>query len=160
MSPRICVFLSAVLGLLSVALGAFGAHGLANNQNTGFLETKYATMEPKLIAGHSVPASFKYLQDFKTGVEYQMSHSLALAVTGLLMLRRPTRSLSVAAVCFLGGIFFFSGSLYVLVIGGPRWLGVPWGAVTPIGGTLMIVGWFALAIGSLRTLAKPFPPQI
>ncbi len=159
MSPRICVFLSAVLGLLSVALGAFGAHGLANNQNTGFLETKYVTMEPKLMAGHSVPASFKYLQDFKTGVEYQMSHALALAVTGLLMLRSPTRSLSVAAVCFLGGIFFFSGSLYVLVIGGPRWLGVPWGAITPIGGTLMIVGWLALAIGALTTLAKPIPSQ-
>ena len=80
-----------------------------------------------------------------------MAHSLALGLVGVLMLRRRSKLLSVAAGCFLGGIFFFSGSLYLLVIAGPRWLGVPWGAITPIGGTLMLIGWLSLAIGALRT---------
>jgi uncharacterized membrane protein YgdD (TMEM256/DUF423 family) len=151
MSARVVLFLAAMLGCLSVMLGAFGAHGLSNNQNTGYLETKYAAMEPKFVAGHSVPASYKYLIDYKTGVEYQMAHSLALGLVGLLMLRRRSKLLSVAAGCFLGGICFFSGSLYLLVIAGPRWLGVPWGAITPIGGTLMLIGWLSLAIGALRT---------
>ena len=151
MSARVVLFLAAMLGCLSVMLGAFGAHGLSNNQNTGYLEKKYADMEPKFIAGHSVPASYKYLIDYKTGVEYQMAHSLALGLVGVLMLRRRSKLLSVAAGCFLGGIFFFSGSLYLLVIAGPRWLGVPWGAITPIGGTLMLIGWLSLAIGALRT---------
>ena len=150
MSARFVLLVSSLLGCLSVMLGAFGAHGLSNNQNTGYLEKKYADMEPKFIAGHSVPASYKYLMDYKTGVEYQMAHSLALALVGVLMLRRRSRLLTVAAICFLGGIFFFSGSLYLLVIAGPRWLGVPWGAITPIGGTLMLIGWLALAIAGLR----------
>lgn len=141
MSARVCLVLSALLGFTSVALGAFGAHGLTDNKNTGFLETKYAAMEPKMVAGLTVPASFKYLRDFETGVDYHMAHALALAATGLLMLRQPSKLLSAAACCFLGGIFFFSGSLYILVIGGPRWLGVPWGAIAPIGGTLLLLGW-------------------
>jgi uncharacterized membrane protein YgdD (TMEM256/DUF423 family) len=78
-----------------------------------------------------------------------MAHSLALGLVGVLMLRRRSKLLSVAAGCFLGGICFFSGSLYLLVIAGPRWLGVPWGAITPIGGTLMLIGWLALAFVSL-----------
>lgn len=150
MSARVILFLASVLGFLSVMLGAFGAHGLSNNQNTGYLEKKYADMEPKFLAGHSVPASYKYLMDYKTGVEYQMAHSLALGLVGMLMLRRRSKLLTVAAVCFLGGIFFFSGSLYLLVIAGPRWMGVPWGAITPIGGTLMLIGWLALAVAALR----------
>lgn len=154
MKPGMCLFLAAILGFLSVAMGAFGAHGLTDSTNTGYLEKKYAEMEPKIIAGHTVPASFKYLQDFRTGAEYQMYHALALAVTGLLMLHQPSKLLSAAAVCFLGGVFFFSGSLYILVIGGPRWLGIPWGAITPIGGMLMIFGWLALA-GAASKIASP-----
>jgi uncharacterized membrane protein YgdD (TMEM256/DUF423 family) len=150
MSARVVLFLASVLGFLSVMLGAFGAHGLSNNQNTGYLEKKYAEMEPKFVSGHAVPASYKYLMDYKTGVEYQMAHSLAMGLVAMLMLRRRSKMLTVAAVCFLGGIFFFSGSLYLLVIAGPRWMGVPWGAITPIGGTLMLIGWLALAVAALR----------
>jgi uncharacterized membrane protein YgdD (TMEM256/DUF423 family) len=151
MSPRLCLMFSALLGMLAVALGAFGAHGLTSNTGDGFLEKKYADMEPKMIAGQSVPASYKYLQDFKTGVDYHMAHVLALGLTGALMLRQRSRWLSAASVCFLGGVFFFSGSLYLLVIAGPKWLGVPWGAIAPIGGSLMILGWVFLAIGAWST---------
>jgi len=147
MSPRVCVCLASVLGFLAVVMGAFGAHGL---KDTGFLQKKYADTEPKNIAGLSVPASYKYLRDFETGVEYHMSHSLALAITGLLMIRRPSAFLSIAAACFVLGILLFSGSLYILVIGGPRWLGIPWGLVAPLGGTLQLLGWMALFAGAWK----------
>lgn len=154
MSGRICICLAGSLGFLAVFLGAFGAHGL---KDTGFLTDKYSDAEPKAVAGHTIPASYKYAQDFETGVEYHMVHALAMLATGLLMLHQPSRCLSMAAWCFLGGIVFFSGALYVLVIGGPRWLGVPWGMVAPIGGTLQLAGWLALTSGAyrLRQIREP-----
>ena len=152
MSGRTCLCLAGCLGFLAVFLGAFGAHGL---KDTKFLTNKYADFQPKIVAGHSIPASYKYAQDFETGVEYHMVHVLAMLATGLLMLHQPSRSLCVAAWCFLGGIVLFSGALYVLVIGGPRWLGIPWGMVAPIGGTLQLIGWLALTSGALRLKAKP-----
>lgn len=151
MSPRCCLFVSAVSGFLAVALGAFGAHGLKGTDRSGFLERKYAGTESKNIAGYQVPASYKYLQDFETGVDYHMKHALAMSLIGVLLLRRRSRLLSTSAWCFLLGTVFFSGSLYVLVIGGPRWLGVPWGAITPVGGLLLLAGWACLAVGAIRT---------
>ncbi len=150
MSGRMCLCMAGCLGFLAVFLGAFGAHGL---KDTKFLTEKYANMEPKVVAGHSIPASYKYAQDFETGVEYHMVHVLAMLATGLLMLHQPSRCLTVAAWCFLGGIVLFSGALYVLVIAGPRWLGVPWGMVAPIGGTLQMIGWLALTSGAFRLKA-------
>ena len=130
-------------------LGAFGAHGLTGSGNgPGYLERKYWEMEPKTVAGFTVLASYHYLKVYEKGVEYHMTHTLAMAITGLLMLRRPSKLLSIAAWCFLAGILFFSGSLYVLVIGGPRWLGIPWGMIAPLGGTLLLVGWLSLAAGA------------
>jgi len=134
------------MGFVSVLLGAFGAHGL---KDTHFLENKYATTEAKDIAGLSVPASYKYMQDFETGIKYHMTHALAMLATGLLILRQPSPSLSIAAWCFFGGIVLFSGALYILVIGGPKWMGIPWGALAPIGGTFQLIGWAALAFGAL-----------
>ena len=150
MSGRMCLCMAGCLGFLAVFLGAFGAHGL---KDTKFLTEKYANMEPKVVAGHSIPASYKYAQDFETGVEYHMVHVLAMLATGLLMLHQPSRCLTVAAWCFLGGSVLFSGALYVLVIAGPRWLGVPWGMVAPIGGTLQMIGWLALTSGAFRLKA-------
>jgi uncharacterized membrane protein YgdD (TMEM256/DUF423 family) len=147
MSGRMCLCLAGCLGFLAVLLGAFGAHGL---KDTKFLKEKYANLDPKIVAGHSIPASYKYAQDFETGVEYHMVHALAMLATGVLLLHHPSRCLSVAAWCFLGGIVLFSGTLYVLVIGGPRWLGVPWGMVAPVGGTLLLIGWLALTSGAFR----------
>ncbi|MBM82247.1 MAG: DUF423 domain-containing protein [Planctomycetaceae bacterium] len=127
---------------LAVILGAFGAHGLDKH-----FEKKYAQTEAKKMTGYSVPAAFKYMQDFKTGVRYHMWHALGLIAVGLAGREKSARALSVAGWCFSLGIIFFSGALYVLTIMGSKWLGVTWGLVAPLGGTLMIIGWFALAAG-------------
>ena len=133
-------------------LGAFGAHGLSDS---GYLERKYSDMEPKTVSGLELPASYKYLQDFRTGVRYHMWHALAMFGTGLMMRGRSSRVLSAAAWCFAGGILLFSGALYVLIIGGPKFGGVTWGLVAPIGGTLQLVGWILLAIAALRLDSAP-----
>jgi len=143
MSTRTALLAAAISGMLSVILGAFGAHGL---NDTKYLERKYADTPPKTVAGMQMPAAFKYFRDFETAVDYQLTHTTALLACGLLMQWRSTRWLRLAALAFSAGIVFFSGSLYVLVIGGPRWLGVPWGMVAPLGGTLLIAGWLLLAI--------------
>ncbi|MFO0977637.1 MAG: DUF423 domain-containing protein [Planctomycetaceae bacterium] len=145
MSGRFCVILAAVFGFVGVALGAFGAHGL---NDTKYLEKKYAAMEPKNVAGQMIPASVKYYNDFRTGVEYHMTHTLALLGCGVLLFRCRSRLIAGAAWCFVGGIVLFSGALYVLVILGPKWLGIPWGMVAPIGGTLQLIGWILLGAGA------------
>ena|SRR5579872_5639689 len=128
--------IGAVLAGLAVAAGAFAAHGL-----DGFFANKYRDDPPKLVAGREVPLSVKRLQDFKTGAEYQMYHGLALLVVGLAARGGRTRILDLAGWSFLLGIVLFSGSLYVLTLTGEA----RWGAVTPFGGLLFLVGWAVLA---------------
>ncbi len=109
--------------LLGVVLGAFAAHGLKAR-----------------LSEHSLAV-------FQTGVHYQFLHSLALLFLGLayrLGIADPL--LKAAGICFIIGILFFSGSLYWLANGGPRWLG----PITPIGGTLFLVGWFLVVWYGLR----------
>ncbi len=130
----------AILALLAVALGAFAAHGLGS-----YFEKLYAETPAKMIAGHPVPAAQKYLADFKTGAEYQFYHALALLIVSQLSRCTVSRLLNVAGWCFLLGTLFFSGSLYLLTM-----LAVPvFGAITPIGGVLFLVGWAALAVSFL-----------
>lgn len=116
MSPRGMLAFGAASGFLTVALGAFAAHGLKHR------------LGPDLLA------------IFHTGVDYQGLHALALLVCGLLALHRPSRALGVAAWAFLLGTLIFSGSLYLLSLSGIRWLG----AITPIGGGAFLIGWAAL----------------
>ena len=71
---------------------------------------------------------------FETGVRYQVYHALALLL--LASLRGPSK----AAWCFTAGIALFSGSLYLLALTGVR----KWGAVTPIGGVLFLIGCLIL----------------
>lgn len=131
--------IAAICGCLGVVAGAFGAHGLQDH----FVKL-YGDTDPKIVVGVEVPAAQKYLNDFNTGAEYQMVHSLALLAVGLLAVVRPSGLLNAAGWCFLLGIMFFSGSLYGLSL-----LKMPvLGAVAPIGGTLMIVGWVLLAIAA------------
>ena len=128
---------------LAITAGAFGAHGLDS-----YFVKKYGGTEPaamKTIAGFEVPASWKYLEDFKTGARYQMYSAMGLIVVGLLSMRQRSRVLQFAGWSFLLGIVGFSGSLYVLTIAGPKWLGITWGLIAPIGGLLMIIAWVALA---------------
>jgi uncharacterized membrane protein YgdD (TMEM256/DUF423 family) len=142
MSSSRCLTLAALFGFLAVLLGAFGAHGLSD---TRYLENKYAEMESKNLQGLDVPAAHKYMRDFETAVRYHMWHALALGLVGVLMRLQPSRGLSAAAWCFSGGIVLFSGALYMLVIAGPRFGGVPWGMVAPIGGSSLMLGWLCLA---------------
>lgn len=158
MTPRLCLSLAAVFGFLAVLMGAFGAHGLAESRTgQSYLERKYADTEAKNVAGMTQPASYKYLQDFKTGVRYHMWHTLALLATGLLMLHKRSRLLSAAGWCFVGGIVFFSGALYILVILGPKFGGITWGLVAPIGGTLQLFGWILLFLACLKISPRSEP---
>lgn len=108
------VTVACVLGFVGVALGAFGAHALASVVTSDRLAT------------------------WSTAVDYHMFHTLViLALSGLfkgshsVWLRRALRA-------FIAGILIFSGSLYALVITDIGILG----AVTPIGGVLLLLGWF------------------
>ncbi|MBS0206549.1 MAG: DUF423 domain-containing protein [Planctomycetes bacterium] len=135
MSASRWLLLGAIFGGLSVGLGAFAAHGI----DKVFVE-KYAGLT-RVVAGETIPLSKKFLNDFKTAAEYQMYHSLALLVVGLLAQRRLTSCLTIAGVSFTLGIVLFSGSLYILTLTGVT----KWGMVTPLGGVAFLVGWCALA---------------
>lgn len=134
----------AISGLIAVVLGAIGAHML-----DGYLLKKYAGVT-KTVVGQEIPGAVKYMADFKTAAEYQMYHSLALLAVGVVSLFRPSRALNFAGWSFLIGILLFSGSLYFLVLSGIRILG----AITPIGGVALIVGWgaFCAAATQLNSL--------
>ena len=122
---RVFLVIAAIYGALGVSLGAFGAHGL----------------KPILS-----PERFEI---FQTAVSYQMWHALALLGAALFGLQLKVRSslLSVSGYAFTLGILFFSGSLYLLVLLDKKILG----AITPIGGLLMIIGWITLAIAAWRS---------
>jgi uncharacterized membrane protein YgdD (TMEM256/DUF423 family) len=112
--------------------GAFGAHGLASR------------------------VSLQRLEVWQTAATYQLFHSIALLALALSILYasnvvRISTALWVCR-CWLVGVIIFSGSLYGLVLSGVTWLG----AITPIGGTLLIVGWVllsSLALGGVGTSA-------
>lgn len=139
---RSWTMIGCLLAGLGVVLGAYAAHGLDE-----YLVDKYGE-ETRTVVGQTVPAAEKYLTDFRTGVTYQMYHALGLIALGLLSQARPSRSLQVAAVCFLLGILLFSGALYVIALCGPQAGGVRWGLVAPFGGVAYILGWIAFAIGA------------
>ena len=132
----------SILALLAVISGAYAAHGLGD-----VLAKIYAESPVKVVAGVSVPASLKYLADFKTAAQYQFLHAIALLFVGSFYRTNPSNWLNVAGSCFLLGILLFSGSLYLLTL-----LRIPaLGAITPLGGLLYIIGWGALA-GSFMTI--------
>ena len=84
------------------------------------------------------------LAAFKTGVQYQMFHSLALLATLLVMeVRWQNLQLTLSCYSFAAGIIFFSGSLYLLALTGLNWFG----PVTPFGGLLLLLAWVLLAVG-------------
>lgn len=123
---KLYLSIAALFGATGVMLGAFGAHGLRGKVAENLLEA------------------------YKTGVHYQMIHALALFGVALLMQHWGARtSLLTSGALFALGVVLFSGSLYGLTFGGPRWLG----PVTPLGGLLMIGGWVALLFAAL-TLSK------
>lgn len=119
---RTFVTLAALLGLLAVAAGAFGAHALRE----------------RLAAAD--------LAVFETAARYQMFHALALLFVGLAAGRASGALWGAAGWLFVVGTLVFSGSLYLLALGGVRWLG----AITPVGGVCLLGGWGCLALAALR----------
>lgn len=112
----------ALNGALAVALGAFGAHGLRERVSAQMLTT------------------------WETAAQYHFFHALALLIVGMLAHQLNETALLVPGWILLAGVTVFSGSLYLLVLTDQRWLG----AITPLGGTALIVGWLWLAWGLWR----------
>lgn len=112
--------LAGISGFSAVALGAFGAHAL----------------RPHLD-------SLGTTQLWHTAVLYHLVHAAALTALALSAhSKSPTRPLRLAALAWTVGILLFSGSLYVMALGSPRWVG----AITPIGGLCFLVGWACLTM--------------
>jgi uncharacterized membrane protein YgdD (TMEM256/DUF423 family) len=104
--------LAAAGGFVAVAVGAFAAHGITD------------------------PKAQEWL---RTGALYGFMHSFAVFACALFM-ELGARKARFAPAFFLVGVLIFSGSLYAMAFGAPRWFG----AITPIGGTLFLIGWAVL----------------
>lgn len=137
--------IGAVLGALGVTMGAFGAHGVDS-----YFAKKYEGRTHKVL-GEEVPTAEKFLSDYKTAATYQMYHALALVAVGLLSQAKPKRSLQIAGFCFVSGIVLFSGGLYAYTLADMKFAGM---IPAPIGGTLFIIGWIALAMAACPCGAK------
>ena len=125
---KLFLVIGTLLAGLSVALGAFGAHGLK-----------------KVVSAESVAT-------YQTGVHYQMYHALAIILVAILAERFLNSYIHYAGFFFLAGVVLFSGSLYLIVSMHAMGKAVPTliGILTPIGGMLMIIGWVLLLIGILK----------
>jgi|TARA_R110001583_G_scaffold193520_1_gene362137 uncharacterized membrane protein YgdD (TMEM256/DUF423 family) len=131
-SARFYLLLSAISSLLSVVLGAFGAHGLKTVLSADMLLT------------------------YQTAVQYQFLHSIALLALAILILTWVSNpdvinKLKWSANLMIIGVLLFSGSLYTMtfmsVFGGfPTWLG----PITPMGGLTLIIAWALLAAAALK----------
>jgi len=119
---RILFLAGAGFGFLSVLFGAFGAHALKRH------------------------LSSEMLVIFETGVRYQMYHALALLAAAWAVTVFDSKFISRAGTCFTAGIIIFSGSLYLLALSGIKMFG----AITPIGGILLMAGWVFMILGARK----------
>jgi len=112
------LIITAVIGALTIILGAFGAHALEDS------------------------LSVNELKSFETGVRYQMFHVLALLFVNTYK-RFNSKTKNIISLLFFTGILFFSGSIYAITLGVNAkniWF------ITPIGGLLFIIGWLKIAL--------------
>ena len=116
------LLIGSIAGFLGVAGGAFGAHALKSR------------------------ISEAMLANFETGTRYLLVHAVALLVVGVLARRERTASLTPVGVLFSVGMAIFTGTLWTMALTNMRWLG----AVTPVGGTSLIIGWLLLARAAAR----------
>jgi uncharacterized membrane protein YgdD (TMEM256/DUF423 family) len=114
---RVFFAIGAVLALIGVAAGAFGAHGLKSRLSSEMLDI------------------------FEVGVRYHMYHAFALIAVAWAYTRWPGTLIAASGWLFVAGMLIFSGSLYLLSLTGLRWLG----AITPLGGIAFLAGWLCLA---------------
>ena len=112
-SRRAWMTLAAIGGFIAVAVGAFAAHGVTDPRAQELL---------------------------RTGSLYGFMHAMATFACAIFM-QIGARRARFAPAFFLSGVVLFSGSLYALAFGAPRWVGV----VTPIGGLCFLIGWVVLA---------------
>ncbi|MEO0581362.1 MAG: DUF423 domain-containing protein [Bacteroidota bacterium] len=120
-TAKISFLIGAFLGLTGVIAGAMGAHALE-----------------KVLTPDQLDA-------FETAVRFQMYHSILLLMLGLLEDRFRTPLFRWVMICWVAGIVMFSGSIYLLVLT-PLKLGI----VTPIGGSILIIGWGILLLWGIR----------
>ena len=80
-------------------------------------------------------------------MRYHLVHALALLAVGWAATRAPGGWTTASGWLFACGIAVFSGTLYLMTFTGARWLG----AITPLGGLSLILGWLALAVAALRS---------
>ncbi|MES2701637.1 MAG: DUF423 domain-containing protein [Bacteroidota bacterium] len=117
----------ALLAMLAVILGAFGAHGI----------------RPKVT-----PEMYAV---FEKGAAYHFYHSFALLITGIAYASFPFKQLRLATIFFIVGIALFSGSLYAMALLSITGTSIgPAGIITPIGGTFFILGWLFLFLGIIK----------
>ena len=119
---RTPLLVAALMGLLAVGFGAFGAHGLESS-----------------LKGD--PGAAEKLEWWRTAAHYHLVHAAVLAAMGL-----SRRGGAAALWSFVLGIGVFSGTLYAMALGAPTKLGM----VTPIGGLALMAGWGLLALHALR----------
>jgi uncharacterized membrane protein YgdD (TMEM256/DUF423 family) len=125
MGANLWLLIGAVSGFVSVAAGAFGAHGLR------------ARVSPDMLAV------------FETGARYQMYHALLLCLVAVVAGRAGAAAAGTLSLCgglLIAGTVLFSGSLYALALTGQRSLG----AITPLGGLCFLAAWAVLALAALR----------
>lgn len=116
------IAISAINLALAVMLGAFGAHGL------------------------KARATEAQLGWWQTATDYFFYHALGLLLLGIMAKVIPQLPIKLSFILIQLGILLFSGSLYIMALGLPRGLG----AITPIGGALMIAGWLTLAWNAFK----------
>lgn len=120
----------ALLAMISVLLGAFGAHGL---------KTIFSDQQ---------------MQWYQTAVQYQIYHAFGLIVSGICVaVFGSSKALRVSGILFIIGIIFFCGSLYAMSFTQIRMLG----AITPLGGLAFIIAWLCLFIASINFKFEKYP---
>ena len=125
---RIFLLFASLSAASAVILGALGAHALKKS------------LSPKA------------LESFHTGVDYQLYHALALLVVAGLFLKDKKKLTQAAALLFMIGPVLFSGSIYLLSTQAISGADFSWlGPITPLGGLLMISGWFCLSLSFLKS---------
>jgi uncharacterized membrane protein YgdD (TMEM256/DUF423 family) len=125
---RTYLALGGIFGFLAVAIGAFGAHALRDT-----------------LEAHNTTAVYQ------TGVQYHVTHALALLLIALLLGQFPNaKPLRAAGGLFAVGIIIFSGSLYALALSGIR----IFGAITPLGGLCFLAGWVCITLAGIQSRSR------
>lgn len=119
---KLLFLFSAISACFSVILGAFAAHGLKSKLSAQMIDV------------------------FQTGVQYQMTHSLAILMLVILYRVWPNQWLIWGAMAMAVGIVLFSGSLYLLALTQIKWFG----PITPLGGLCFIAGWICIIVAACQ----------